>query len=121
MHAHVNAHARPPPFTHLPTHTHTPPPPTHLHPPAPTRTHPHPLTRTHPPLLAAPQLHPSCARVAADEEGLLPEWLVYHELIATGRVFLSKVGGWGVGWGGGHLGTSSSTVTGEQLWQRPFF
>ncbi|KAL4856425.1 putative pre-mRNA-splicing factor ATP-dependent RNA helicase DEAH4 [Chlorella vulgaris] len=37
------------------------------------------------------QLHPSCARVAADEEGLLPEWLVYHELVSTGKVFLSKV------------------------------
>lgn len=40
---------------------------------------------------ARPQLHPSCARVAADDDGLLPEWLVYHELVSTGRVFLSKV------------------------------
>ena len=40
---------------------------------------------------ALAQLHPSCARVVTDEDGLLPEWVVYHELIATGRVFLSKV------------------------------
>ncbi|KAL4440347.1 hypothetical protein ABPG75_003348 [Micractinium tetrahymenae] len=37
------------------------------------------------------QLHPSCARVAADDDGLLPEWIVYHELVSTGRVYLSKV------------------------------
>ncbi len=36
------------------------------------------------------QLHPSCARVAADDDGLLPEWMVYHELVSTGRVYLSK-------------------------------
>ncbi|KAL6784040.1 hypothetical protein ACKKBG_A04550 [Auxenochlorella protothecoides x Auxenochlorella symbiontica] len=37
------------------------------------------------------QVHPSCARLGADEDGLLPEWVVYHELIATGHTFLSKV------------------------------
>jgi len=36
------------------------------------------------------QLHPATARIAADEAGLLPEWLVYHELVATARTFLSK-------------------------------
>lgn len=36
-------------------------------------------------------MHPSCARLGADEDGLLPEWVVYHELIATGHTFLSKV------------------------------
>jgi ATP-dependent RNA helicase DHX8/PRP22 len=38
------------------------------------------------------QLHPSCspALVAADE-GLGPEWLVYHELVATPRAFLRQV------------------------------
>lgn len=41
--------------------------------------------------LCASQLHPSCARVAADDDGLLPEWMVYHELVSTGRVYLSKV------------------------------
>jgi len=36
------------------------------------------------------QLHPATARIAADEAGLLPEWLIYHELVATARTFLSK-------------------------------
>ena len=38
------------------------------------------------------QLHPCTARIAADEDGLLPEWVVFNELIATARVFLGKVG-----------------------------
>ena len=38
------------------------------------------------------QLHPSTARIAADDDGLLPEWVVYHELVATSRIFLSRVG-----------------------------
>lgn len=37
------------------------------------------------------QLHPSTARIAADEDGLLPDWVIYHELVSTARVFLSKV------------------------------
>ncbi|KAK9787737.1 hypothetical protein WJX73_004248 [Symbiochloris irregularis] len=37
------------------------------------------------------QLHPCTARIAADEDGLLPEWIVYNELVATPRVYLSKV------------------------------
>lgn len=37
------------------------------------------------------QLHPATARIAADDDGLLPEWVVFHELVATPRVFLSKV------------------------------
>lgn len=36
------------------------------------------------------QLHPATARIAADDSGLLPEWLIYHELVATARTFLSK-------------------------------
>lgn len=40
---------------------------------------------------ALAQVHPSAARLAADEDGLLPEWLVYHELVSTGRVYLSGV------------------------------
>ena len=36
------------------------------------------------------QLHPATARIAADDTGLLPEWLIYHELVATARTFLSK-------------------------------
>ena len=38
------------------------------------------------------QLHPCTARMSADDDGLLPEWVVYHELVALPRVFLSKVG-----------------------------
>ena len=41
------------------------------------------------PTLAA--LHPNSARVAPDEDGLLPEWVAYHSLVATARVFLVKV------------------------------
>ena len=47
-------------------------------------------TLSDPPTLA--QLHPSTARIAADEDGLLPEWVIYHELISTAKVFLSRVG-----------------------------
>ena len=36
------------------------------------------------------QLHPATARIAADDSGLLPEWLIYHELVATARTYLSK-------------------------------
>lgn len=38
------------------------------------------------------QLHPSTARISADEDGLTPEFLIYHELVATARIFLSKAG-----------------------------
>ena len=37
------------------------------------------------------QLHPSSARLSTDEDGMFPEWIVYHELISTGRVFLNGV------------------------------
>ena len=37
------------------------------------------------------QLHPSSARLEADEDGLLPEWVVYLELVATSRPFLRQV------------------------------
>ncbi|KAL4545360.1 hypothetical protein Ndes2526B_g00040 [Nannochloris sp. 'desiccata'] len=37
------------------------------------------------------QIHHSAARLATDEDGMLPEWIVYHELISTGKVFLSGV------------------------------
>ena len=37
------------------------------------------------------QLHPSTARIAADEDGLLPDWVIYHELVSTAKVFLSRV------------------------------
>lgn len=41
------------------------------------------------PILA--QLHPSSARIAADEDGLLPEFVIYFTLVATSKVFLQKV------------------------------
>ena len=37
------------------------------------------------------QLHPCTARIGADEDGLLPEWVVFNELVATTRIFLVKV------------------------------
>ena len=38
------------------------------------------------------EVHPSSARqLANDNTGLLPEWLVYHELITTTRPFLRNV------------------------------
>jgi len=37
------------------------------------------------------QLHPSTARIAPDDDGLLPEWVVYNEMVATAKTFLSKV------------------------------
>lgn len=36
------------------------------------------------------QLHPSSCALPADEDGLLPEWIIYHELVQTSRTFLSK-------------------------------
>ena len=38
------------------------------------------------------QLHPSCSPAMVDgDEGLGPEWVVYHELVATQRAFLRQV------------------------------
>jgi ATP-dependent RNA helicase DHX8/PRP22 len=37
------------------------------------------------------EVHPSCARALADEDGLLPDWIVYHEMIMTSRPFLRHV------------------------------
>ncbi|GMH34180.1 hypothetical protein BSKO_02014 [Bryopsis sp. KO-2023] len=37
------------------------------------------------------QLHPTSAKIAADDEGLLPEWIIYHEHVGTSRSFLRKV------------------------------
>eukprot|EP00983_Pelagomonas_calceolata_P130008 1161654-Pelagomonas_calceolata.AAC.1 len=36
------------------------------------------------------QPHPSCSCLAEDEDGLLPEWIVYHELVATTRPYLRQ-------------------------------
>ena len=40
---------------------------------------------------ALAQVHPSNAPLRRDEDGLLPEWVLYHELVSTTKVFLSKV------------------------------
>jgi hypothetical protein len=37
------------------------------------------------------QVHPGSSQLAADEDGLLPEWLIYHEFVATSRPFLRQV------------------------------
>ena len=37
------------------------------------------------------QLHPSSCPLAEDDDGLSPEWIIYHELVQTSRTFLSKV------------------------------
>jgi len=37
------------------------------------------------------QVHPGCAPMAVDGNGLLPEWVVYHELVATSKPFLRQV------------------------------
>lgn len=49
------------------------------------------------------QLHPACAELPCDDDGLPPPWLVYHELVATSRTFLRQVG-----WGGGRGGAVAS-------------
>lgn len=38
------------------------------------------------------QPHPSCAPLAEDADGMLPEWIVYHEMVATTKTFLRQVG-----------------------------
>ncbi|KAG2499040.1 hypothetical protein HYH03_003225 [Edaphochlamys debaryana] len=37
------------------------------------------------------QLHPSCCPLREDGDGLLPEFLIYHELVQTSRPFLRQV------------------------------
>ncbi|GBF98616.1 pre-mRNA-splicing factor ATP-dependent RNA helicase-like [Raphidocelis subcapitata] len=37
------------------------------------------------------QLHPGSSHLKADDDGLLPEWVIYHELVATSRPFLRQV------------------------------
>lgn len=37
------------------------------------------------------QLHPATARIGADEDGLMPEFVIYYALVATAKVFLNKV------------------------------
>jgi hypothetical protein len=37
------------------------------------------------------QLHPGSSHLATDEDGLLPEWVMYYEFVATSRPFLRQV------------------------------
>jgi hypothetical protein len=49
---------------------------------------------------ALAQLHPASSQLAADGEGLLPEWLIYNEFVATSRPFLRQVRARCVRWKG---------------------
>lgn len=40
---------------------------------------------------ALAQIHPSSSQLSADDDGLLPEWLIYNEFVATSRPFLRQV------------------------------
>jgi hypothetical protein len=40
---------------------------------------------------ALAQIHPGSSQLAADGDGLLPEWLIYNEFVATSRPFLRQV------------------------------
>lgn len=42
-------------------------------------------------LLLLRQVHPGSSQLACDDDGLLPEWLIYHEFVATSRPFLRQV------------------------------
>jgi ATP-dependent RNA helicase DHX8/PRP22 len=37
------------------------------------------------------EVHPSSAKALVDEDGLLPDWIVYHEMVMTSRPFLRHV------------------------------
>jgi ATP-dependent RNA helicase DHX8/PRP22 len=37
------------------------------------------------------QIHPSASTLKVDEEGLYPEWVLYHELVASPRPYLRHV------------------------------
>jgi hypothetical protein len=42
-------------------------------------------------LLLPLQVHPGSSQLCSDDDGLLPEWLIYHEFVATSRPFLRQV------------------------------
>ncbi|KAK3263582.1 hypothetical protein CYMTET_27620 [Cymbomonas tetramitiformis] len=44
------------------------------------------------------ELHPSSLHIQADEEGLYPDWVIYHELVSTTRPFLRQVCGVKMEW-----------------------
>lgn len=74
-----------PPLPHLPP---PPPPPPWRHTHAPPQLHNGYRTISDNSKLA--HLHPSSSFLGMDEDGMLPEWIVYHEFIATSKPFLSK-------------------------------
>lgn len=37
------------------------------------------------------QLHPATCPLKVDEDGLYPEWVLYHELVATPRPYLRHI------------------------------
>eukprot|EP00958_Prasinococcus_capsulatus_P020773 scaffold2752_cov393-Prasinococcus_capsulatus_cf.AAC.12 len=37
------------------------------------------------------EVHPTSAKLLAANEGLLPEWLIYHDMVATSRPYLRQV------------------------------
>lgn len=45
---------------------------------------------------ALAQPHPSCCPLYEDADGLLPEFLLYHELVQTSKPFLRQVGAYPV-------------------------
>lgn len=40
---------------------------------------------------ALAQIHPNSSQLASDDDGLLPEWVIYNEFVATSRPFLRQV------------------------------
>lgn len=40
---------------------------------------------------ALAQIHPSSSQLASDDDGLLPDWVIYNEFVATSRPFLRQV------------------------------
>jgi ATP-dependent RNA helicase DHX8/PRP22 len=65
---------------------------------------------------ALAQIHPSSSQLSCDDDGLLPEWLIYNEFVATSRPFLRQVRGCGgvanpVGGGRGVWATISKWYT----------
>ncbi|KAF8068452.1 DEAH4 [Scenedesmus sp. PABB004] len=40
---------------------------------------------------ALAQVHPGSSQLSLDGDGLMPEWLIYHEFVATSRPFLRQV------------------------------
>lgn len=37
------------------------------------------------------QVHPNCVQMRVSDDGLLPDWIIYHELVNTGRPSVRQV------------------------------